>query len=95
MMCLLTRRSKHFITSEVKAMGRKSFNSLGLGIFGTGTIVAVFQSVGTFFTDREELKMSVNTGASCSAQYFRTAPPILSGPGLFFMVASFKHLNDF
>ncbi len=83
MLCLWTGRSKHCITSKVKAIGWKSYGSLGLGIFGTGTIVALFHIVGTFCILIEDLKMSVNTGASCSAHHFRTAPPILPGPGLF------------
>ena len=82
-MYLFTRRSRHFMTSDVSAIGQKSLDSVGLGSFGTGTIVDVFHKIGTVQRLREELKMSVNTGANCSAQCLRVLPQILSGPGLF------------
>lgn len=61
------------------AIGRK----LGLGIFGKATTVDVFHRVGVLRRLKEDLKMSANSGASCSAQCCKTLPQILSGPGLF------------
>ena len=40
-------RSQVFITIEVSAMGLKSFLHLGKDDFGTDTILAVFQDLGT------------------------------------------------
>ena len=71
------------MTRDVSAIGRKSLDSVGLGSFGTGAIVDDFHRLGTFQRLREELKISVNTWANCSAQCLRILPQILSGPQLF------------
>lgn len=80
-MCFFTKRSKDFITRDVSAIGRKSFNIKGLETFGTGTIVDVFHITGTIPELYEALKISVKTGANWAAQCFKTLPHILSGPG--------------
>lgn len=46
-MYFFTKRSKHFITRDVSAIGRKSCNPKGLETFATGTIVEVFHKAGT------------------------------------------------
>lgn len=67
----------------MRLQGHRTFGSLGLGIFGTGTIVAVLQNVGTYLIESEDLKMLVKNKCKLFHRYFRTAPPILSVPGLF------------
>ena len=47
------------MTNDVSAIGRKSLDSVGLGSFGTGTIVDDFHRLATLQRLREELKMSV------------------------------------
>ncbi len=71
------------MTSDVRAIGLKSLGPEGLWDFGTGTIVAAFQMLGILWVLRDDLKMSVKIGASCSAQCLSTLPQTLSGPGLF------------
>ena len=53
----LTSLSKTFITSDVRATGRKSLKFPECFVFGTGTIIECFQSSGTFWQDRDMLKM--------------------------------------
>ena len=59
------------MNSDVSAIGRKSLGVVGLDTLGTGTIVDVFQREGTLLNLRDDLKMLVKTGASCSAQFFK------------------------
>lgn len=67
----------------VTASGWKSFRSIAVEYFGTGTMEAVLKLVGTTAWARDTLKMSIKTPASCSAQALNTRPGIPSGPAAF------------
>ena len=56
--CESTRRSKDFITTEVRATGLKSLSPVDLGFLGTGMIVEALKQVGTEQVSSEVLKMS-------------------------------------
>lgn len=48
--------SAPFMTTDVSAMGRKSFKQLGWGFLGTGTIIVFLKHVGIMHLDGERLK---------------------------------------
>ena len=79
-----TNLSKTFITTDVRATGRKSFNVLGLEPFGIGTMIEDLKGAGTDCSSSELLNISVRTGANCSAQCFKVEVNTPSGPGAFF-----------
>ncbi|KAI4894901.1 hypothetical protein NFI96_007342 [Prochilodus magdalenae] len=85
--------SKHFITTNVKATGRKSFKQAGCDFFGTGTMTDYLKHAGTMPWLRDELKISMNTGASWSAQALMTRPAILSGDAAFLAFNLLKALR--
>lgn len=63
-MNVLMSLSKHFISTDVRAMGLKSLELLGCGFFGTGTIVDFLKQVGITHCLSERLNITVNRGAS-------------------------------
>ena len=60
---LSTNRSNTFITTDVRATGRKSFSAVAFGFFGTGIMLAALKQTGTMCSLREALNKSVNTVA--------------------------------
>ena len=82
-MCWATSLSRHFITTDVSAMGLRSFPLLPADVFGTGMIIADFQQDGMVARDREILKILVRIPVSWSAQALSTFPGTPSGPAAF------------
>ena len=76
----MTSLSKLFMATDVSATGRWSFRQVTFVFLSTGTMVFCLKHVGITDSDRERLKMSVKTLASCSAHAQRTRPGNLSGP---------------
>ena len=76
----LTSLSKHFMMTELNAMGPIVIYFNYLSFLGTGTVVAILKHVGTADWNRERLNMSVNTPASWSAHSLRTRLGMPSGP---------------
>ena len=76
----MTSLSKHFMATDVSAMGRKSFRQVTFMFLGTGTMVVCLKHVGITDSNRERLKMSVKTVASWSAHAWSTCSGNLSGP---------------
>lgn len=72
--------SYHLSTTEVKATRQKSFKQTGCAFFGTGIMMYHLKHAGTMFWLREELKMSLNTGAIWSMQALMTCLSIPPGP---------------
>lgn len=64
-MCVMTSLSKHFLTTDVKAIGQWSFRPVTEEHLGTRTIVAVFKQVWTEANDSEVLKISPNSSDRC------------------------------
>lgn len=62
----------------MSAIGLKSYKVNVSGLFGRGMMVEVLNVQGTIACNREVLKISVYTPASCSAQTFRTLGDIKS-----------------
>ena len=86
-----TNRSKHFMGTDVRATGRKSFISLTLGFLGMGMISEHFQDSGMewFFNDR--LKINVYIKVNCSEHIFNTLLLTPSGPQAFLLL---RELNS-
>ena len=82
-MCCETSLSKHFITTDVRAMGLKLFRLLLADVFGTGMMVADFMQAGMVAWVRERLKILVRISESWSAHALSTFPGTPSGPAAF------------
>ncbi len=64
-------------------MGVQSFKHVILFFFGMGTMGDFLEHVGTTDRERERLKMSLKTPASCKAHALSTWPGIPSRPTAF------------
>ena len=60
----LTSLSKHLLMMKVRATGCQSFRVLTQADIGTGIMVVSLKHAGTTESERERVKMSVNTPAS-------------------------------
>ena len=79
----MTSLSKHFMATDVSAMGQLSFRQVTLVSLGTGSMEVCLKHVGITDSDNEKLKMSVKTLASWSAHVLSTRPGNASGPAAF------------
>ena len=70
----MTCLSKHFMATDVSAMGQWSFRQVALVFLGTGTMVVCLKHVGITDSVWDRLKMSVKTLASWSAHARSTRP---------------------
>ena len=75
---LSTNRSNTFITTDVRATGRKSFIAVAFGFLGTGITLAALKQTGAMCRLREALNKYVHTVANTLAQYFRVDVETLS-----------------
>ena len=76
----------------VRATGRKSLNSTGLGLLGTGLIIDFFHRAGMAFELNDRLNSLAKIPENCSLHAFSTLPLRLSGPVAFLMLNLFNSL---
>ena len=88
----MTSLSKHFMATDVSAMGLSSFRQVAFVSLGTGTMVVCLKHVGITESIRDMLKMSVKTPASWSAHARSTRPGNPSGPAALCMLTCLKVL---
>lgn len=74
---------KDCITTDVRAMGLYSFNTVIEGLLWTGRMVETLKQDGTSDSSRYQLKIRVMMGTSCLAQILRQQWDIMSDPGAF------------
>ena len=65
--------------AELRAIGRRSFKDDITGLFGIGTMHAVFQVAGTVFVEKHAINIMQKMKASCSAHVMSTCA-MLSRP---------------
>ena len=78
---------------DVREIGRRCLFTSRTGVcFGTGVISACFHDCGSCASEKEQLRMSMTTGAKISAFSFNNQAGILSGPEALFGLrdASFR-----
>ncbi len=86
-----TSLSKHFISTDVKAIGLKLFKLQSVVVLETGMITDVFRQVGMMALVKERLRILVRIPESWSAHTESTFPGTPSGPEAFL---GFTFLNS-